>query len=410
VSLFQTVLSGLSAVASHRMRSLLTSLGILIGVGAVIITVGIGLGTRSTIAARISRLGTNLITVTPGSVTSGGVRTGLGNATTLTMDDAAALADPSVAPDVQAVAPVVSRSGVPMTAGAQTWTTSVSGSSSGWLVTNARDMQSGSFLTDADVQSHAQVAVLGPTTALNLFPNGGAVGGLVDIQHVPFRVIGILTPKGAQGLFNPDDLAVVPITTAQSELISGGSLTSVQRILISASSRDAIGPATEEVTNLLMRTHGIADPSQADFTVTTQESILATLDATSTALTLLLAGVAGISLLVGGIGVMNIMLVSVTERIAEIGLRKAVGATRGDILRQFLIEAAALSAAGGVLGICLGMTSTFLLNRFTSLLTVFSPPAAFTALLIAAGIGLVFGVFPAVRAARLAPIEALRAA
>jgi putative ABC transport system permease protein len=410
VSMFQTVLSGLNAVVSHRMRSLLTSLGILIGVGAVIITVGIGLGTRSTIASRISRLGTNLITVTPGSVTSGGVRTGLGNATTLTMDDASAIANPSVAPDVQAVAPVVSRSAVTMTAGAQTWTTSVTGSTSGWLVANARDMETGSFLDDADVRSHAQVAVLGPTTALNLFPNGGALGGLVNIQHVPFRVIGILAPRGAQGLFNPDDLAVVPITSAQSELISGGSLTSVQRILISASSRDAIGPATEEVSNLLMRTHGISDPSQADFTITTQESILATLDATSTALTLLLAGVAGISLLVGGIGVMNIMLVSVTERIAEIGLRKALGATRGDILRQFLIEAATLSAAGGVLGIGLGLTSTFLLNHFTSLLTVFSPQAALTALLIAAGIGLVFGVFPAVRAARLAPIEALRAA
>jgi putative ABC transport system permease protein len=410
VSLFQTVLSGLNAVASRRMRSLLTSLGILIGVGAVIITVGIGLGTRSTIASRISRLGTNLITVTPGSVTSGGVRSGLGNATTLTMDDARAIQDPSVAPDVQAVAPVVSRSGVTMTAGAQTWTTGVTGSTGGWLVANAREMQSGTFLTDADVRSHAQVAVLGPTTAQDLFPNGDALGGLVDIQHVPFRVVGILTPRGAQGLFNPDDLAVVPITSAQAELISGGSLTSVQRILISAASRDGIGPAAEEVNNLLMRTHRIADPSQADFTITTQESILATLDATSTALTLLLAGVAGISLLVGGIGVMNIMLVSVTERIAEIGLRKALGATRGDILRQFLFEAATLSAAGGVLGIGLGLASTMLLNHFTSLLTVFSPPAALVALLIAAGIGLVFGVFPAVRAARLAPIEALRAA
>ena len=410
MSLVQTLLSGLNAVASRRMRSLLTSLGILIGVGAVIITVGIGLGTRSTIASRISRLGTNLITVTPGSVTTGGVRTGLGNATTLTMDDARALQDPSVAPDVEAVAPVVQRNAVPMTAGAQTWTAGVTGSTGGWLVANAREMQSGNFLTDADVRSHAQVVVLGPTTAQNLFPAGDALGSLVNIQHVPFRVVGILVPRGAQGLFNPDDLAIVPITAAQSELINGGSLTSVQRILISASSRDAIGPASEEVTNLLMRTHGITDPSQADFTITTQESILATLDATSTALTLLLAGVAGISLLVGGIGVMNIMLVSVTERIAEIGLRKALGATRGDILRQFLIEAATLSAAGGVLGIGLGLLSTFLLNHFTSLLTVFSPTAALVALLIAAGIGLVFGVFPAVRAARLAPIEALRAA
>jgi putative ABC transport system permease protein len=252
--------------------------------------------------------------------------------------------------------------------------------------------------------------VLGPTTALKLFPDGSALGSLMNIQHVPFRVVGILVPRGAQGLFNPDDLAVVPVTSAQSMLIAGGSLTSVQRILISATSRDGIGAAYEEVNDLLMQTHRITSPSQVDFTITTQESILQTLDSTSTALTLLLAGVAGISLLVGGIGVMNIMLVSVTERISEIGLRKALGATRGDILRQFLIEASALSAAGGVLGIGLGAGSTFLLNHFTALLTVFSPSAAMIALVIAAGIGLVFGVFPAMRAARLAPIEALRAA
>jgi putative ABC transport system permease protein len=410
VTLFQTVMSGLQAVAARRMRSLLTSLGILIGVGAVIITVGIGLGTRTTIAAGISRLGTNLITVTPGSVTTGGVRTGLGNATTLTMDDAAALQNPAVAPDVSAVAPVVSRATATMTAGSQNWTAGVTGSTGGWLTANARVIDSGAFFTDSDVKSHAQVAVLGPTTAAKLFPAGDALGNLITIQHVPFRVVGILVPRGAQGLFNPDDLAVVPVTTAQGELIAGGSLTSVQRILISATSRDSIGAAYQEVNDLLMQTHHITDASQADFTITTQESILQTLDSTSTALTLLLAGVAGISLLVGGIGVMNIMLVSVTERISEIGLRKALGATRGDILRQFLIEASALSAAGGVLGIGLGAFATLLLDHFTSLLAVFSPPAAMVALIIAAGIGLVFGVFPAMRAARLAPIEALRAA
>ncbi|MEA2669981.1 MAG: putative transport system permease protein [Chloroflexota bacterium] len=408
MSPLQTIVSGLQAIAAHRMRSLLTSLGILIGVGAVIITVGIGLGTRTTIAARISRLGTNLITVTPGSVTSGGVRTGLGGATTLTLADARALADRSVVPDVEAVAPVVQRTATTMSAGAQNWTAAVTGSTPGWLLANARQLESGDFLTDADVRHHTHVAVLGPTTAQSLFPGGNAVGSLVTIQQVPFRVIGVLVPRGAQGLFNPDDLAVVPLTTAQGQLIAGGSLTTVQRILLSASSRDTIDTAYQEVSNLLMTTHRIADPSQADFTVTTQQSILEALDTTSTALTLLLAGVAGISLLVGGIGVMNIMLVSVTERVAEIGLRKAVGATRNDILRQFLIEAASLGAAGGVLGVGLGLVSTVLLNHYTSLLTVFAPAAAIAALLIAAGIGLVFGVFPAVRAARLTPIDALR--
>jgi putative ABC transport system permease protein len=408
VTILQTTLTGLRAVRSNRLRSLLTALGILIGVGALILTVGIGLGTRTSIGARISRLGTNLITVTPGSVTSGGVRTGLGSSTTLTMDDAAALSDRSVAPDVAGVAPVVSRSNTIMVAGSQTWTSSVTGSTPDWLLTNARYMDSGNFITDQDVRDHAHVAVLGPTTALDLFPGGNAIGGLVSIQHVPFRVVGILQPRGAQGLFNPDDLAIVPISTAQGELISGGSLTSVQRILVSATSRDTINSASEEVNDLLLQTHRITDPAQADFTITTQASILDALDATSTALTLLLAGVAGISLLVGGIGVMNIMLVSVTERIAEIGLRKALGAKRSDILRQFLLEAAVISAVGGLLGVGLGGACTFALNHFTGLITVFSPPVAVIGMLIAAAIGLVFGVLPALRAARLEPIVALR--
>jgi putative ABC transport system permease protein len=408
MTLLQTVITGLRAVSSNRLRSLLTALGILIGVGALIITVGIGLGTRTSIGSRISRLGTNLITVTPGSVTTGGVRAGLGASTTLTMDDARALQDRSVAPDIAGVSPVVSRSNVIMAAGAQTWTSSVTGSTPDWLLTNARFLDSGSFFTNADVNDQAQVAVLGPTTAQNLFPGGNALGGTVDIQSIPFRVIGILQAKGAQGLNNPDDLAIVPISAAQSELISGGSLTSVQRILISATSRDTIDAATQEVDDLLLQTHRITDPSQADFSITTQASILSTLDATSTALTLLLAGVAGISLLVGGIGVMNIMLVSVTERIAEIGLRKALGAKRSDILRQFLIEAASLSAAGGVLGVGLGAASSFALNHFTSLITVFSPSVALIGMVIAASIGVVFGVLPAVRAARMEPIVALR--
>jgi putative ABC transport system permease protein len=377
-------------------------------VGALILTVGIGLGTRTSIGSRISRLGTNLITVTPGSVTSGGVRTGLGSSTTLTMDDASALADRAVAPDVAGVAPVVSRNNAIMVAGSQTWTSSVTGSSPDWLLTNARYMDTGSFITAADVAGSTHVAVLGPTTAANLFPGGNAIGSIVVIQHVPFRVVGILQARGAQGLFNPDDLAVVPITTAQAQLVTGGSLTSVQRILVSASSRDTIDAASEEVNNLLLQTHRIYNPSQADFTITTQASILSTLDATSTALTLLLAGVAGISLLVGGIGVMNIMLVSVTERIHEIGLRKAIGARRSDILRQFLIEAATLSAAGGLLGVGLGAAATFALDHFTTLVTVFSPAVAAVGMMISIAIGVVFGVLPAMRAARLEPIQALR--
>ena len=410
MSFFQTVATGFRSVSGQRLRSLLTALGILIGVAAVILTVGIGLGARQYVTGRITALGTNLITVVPGSTTgAGGVRAGLGAASTLTVSDALALEDHSVAPDVIAVAPVVQRI-APMVAGAQNWTAAVSGSTPGWLVANNRTVTSGNFFTDADVSAHAHVAVLGATTAQKLFGSRSPIGQVVAVQHVPFQVIGTLSVVGGQGFNNPDDQVVVPLTTAQSELIAGGSLTTVQRILASAPTREAIGAAYEEVDNLLLQTHHIGSPSAADFQISTQETILSTADALTGALTLLLAGVAGISLLVGGIGVMNIMLVSVTERISEIGLRKAVGARRGDILRQFLIEAATLSAFGGLLGVLVGLVCTILLSNLTPMTALFSPAAAVGGVVIAAAIGVGFGVFPAMRAARLAPIEALRAA
>jgi putative ABC transport system permease protein len=434
MTLVQTMVSGLRAVSGNRMRSLLTSLGILIGVCALIVTVGIGTGARASIGKGLTRLGTNIIAVTPGTVTVNGVRQGLGVRTTLTWADVHALSDPNVAPDVLAVAPLISRGNVVMTAGSQTWTTSVLGTTPSFLVTAARFVDTGDFFTEADVKGSAHVAVLGRHTADSLFPGGNAVGNYIRIQTIPFRIVGILQVVGATGQFNPDDEAIVPISTAQESFlyptssvpvrlgaaapVTVGSvtagmnnmLTSVQRILVSATSRETIDAARQEVINLLDQTHGITDPSQPDFLTTTQEQILNTLDSTSATLTLLLAGVAGVSLLVGGIGVMNIMLVSVTERIAEIGLRKALGATRGDILRQFLIEAASLSAMGGILGVILGALSTFLLTHFTSLAVVFLPAVAFIGVMIAAVIGVVFGVLPALRAARLAPIEALRAA
>jgi putative ABC transport system permease protein len=372
--------------------------------------------------------------VTPGTVTVNGVSQGLGVRTTLTWADVRALSDPSVAPDVMAVAPLVIRGSLVMTSGANTWTSTALGTTPSFLVTAARQMDEGEFFSDADVRSYAHVAVLGRITANNLFPNGDALGSYVRIQTVPFRVVGILTVVGASGQFNPDDAAIVPITTAQATFLYPTSsvpvrlgqagpvtlgsqtaglnnmLTSVQRILVSATSRETIDAARQEVTNLLLKTHGITDPTQADFLTSTQEQILDTLDSTSATLTLLLAGVAGVSLLVGGIGVMNIMLVSVTERVGEIGLRKALGATRTDILRQFLIEAASLSAGGGVLGVALGAVSTYALTHYANMTVNFLPGVAFIGLIIAVCIGVVFGVLPALRAARLAPIEALRAA
>jgi putative ABC transport system permease protein len=289
----------------------------------------------------------------------------------------------------------------------------VAGSTASVLLAYARSVPQGAAFTDLDVKSSAHVALLGQTTADSLFPGGDPLGRMFQIQHVPFRVIGILNLVGATGQFNPDDLVIVPITTAQESFnlgAAGNQLTSVNAISISATSREAIDAAKDEVTALLLQTHHINDPALADFKVTTQQQILNTLDSTSASLTLLLAGVAGVALLVGGIGVMNIMLVSVTERIGEIGLRKALGATRMDILRQFLIEAASLSAGGGILGVVLGGLSAYLLSTFTTLAVVFLPAVAAIGVIIAAVIGVAFGVLPALRAARLAPIQALRAA
>ena len=403
MSLLRTFETGLRGIGAHRLRSILTTLGILFGVAAVICTVGIGQASSDQVNAQIAALGTNLLTITPGSTSAGGIFGGAGSASTLTMSDATGLADKANAPDIQAVAPVV-QARETMVSSSSNWSTTVSGSTPAWLVANARSMLAGAFFSASDVTDHAQKMVLGSTTATDL---GVSVGDSVTVGKVPFTVVGILNTVGGQGFQNGDDLAVVPITAAQ-DVLTGGSPNSVQRILLSATGSGTVGSAYQEADQLLMVTHGITSAAGADFTIQAQSSFLSTAQSVTTTLTILLASVAAISLLVGGIGVMNIMLVSVTERIAEIGLRKALGARRSDILRQFLLEAAVISAVGGLLGVGLGGASTFALDRFTSLVTVFSPPVAAIGLMIAAGIGLVFGVLPALRAARLEPIVALR--
>jgi putative ABC transport system permease protein len=404
VSLLRTFETGLRGLLGHRLRSILTTLGILFGVAAVICTVGIGRASSDSVTNRIAALGTNLLTISPGSTVAGGVFGGAGSASTLTMDDVRGLLSRDNAPDIQAVAPVV-QSRKSLVSAASNWNTTIQGSSPDWLVTNARTMQAGAFFTDADVQRHKQSAVLGVTTAQNL---GVTVGDTFAVGSAEFEVVGILAQSGGQAFQNGDDLAVVPITTAQ-DLITGGSPNGVQRILLSARSSATVGSAYQEANQLLAATHHITDPTAADYTITSQSSFLSTAQAVTSTLTILLASVAAISLLVGGIGVMNIMLVSVTERTSEIGLRKALGATPGDLLRQFLIEAATLSFLGGVLGVGLGLLAGVLLPRFTSIAVTITPEPVLVAVAVAAGVGLVFGVYPASRAARLAPIEALRA-
>jgi putative ABC transport system permease protein len=272
-------------------------------------------------------------------------------------------------------------------------------------MTNARTLAEGVFFTQQQVNQHAQVVVLGQTTAGEL---GVTVGSQVSISGAPFDVIGLLTASGSTGFTNSDDLAVVPITTAQDQ-ITGGSPDSVQRILLSASSSATIGSAYLEADQLLLQTHHITNSADADFSITSASTLASTAASVTTTLTILLASVAAISLLVGGIGVMNIMLVSVTERTQEIGLRKALGATPRDLLRQFLIEAATLSFVGGVLGVGAGLLAGVLVPRLANIAVTITPTPVIVAVAVAAGVGLIFGVYPAARAARLAPIAALRA-
>ncbi len=404
MSLLRTLQTGVRGLLSHRLRSVLTTLGILFGVAAVICTVGIGQASAASVSARIAALGTNLLTITPGSTVSAGVFGGSGSASTLTTADVAGLRDKGDAPDVAAVAPVV-EGRASLVSRSSNWTTTVQGSTPDWLSTNARSMGSGAFFDFADVTAHKQVVVLGATTAAEL---GAAVGDTVDITGIPFQVSGVLASTGGQAFTNGDDLAVMPITTAQDDLV-GGSPTSVQRILLSATSSDTVGSAYIEADDLLLQTHHITNPASPDFTIQAQSSLQSTAQSVTATLTILLASVAAISLLVGGIGVMNIMLVSVTERTTEIGLRKALGATPGDLLRQFLVEAATLSVVGGVLGVAAGLLTGVLVPHFTGIGVDITAAPVLVAVGVAAGVGLIFGVYPAARAARLAPIQALRA-
>jgi putative ABC transport system permease protein len=401
VSLLKTIETGLSSLLGHRLRSVLTTLGILFGVAAVIATVGIGQASSDSVTARITSLGTNLLTITAGSSVSAGVFGGAGSANTLSMSDVQGLQDRQSAPDIAAVAPV-SQGRATLVDGSTNWSTTVSGSTDGWLVTNTRTIGSGTFFNANDVATRTQVIVLGSTTAANL---GAGVGDIVLVKQIPFQVIGILASAGSQGFGNQDDLAVVPFTTAQDELFGGG----VQRILLSATSASTIGSAYLEANQILLQTHHITNPSQADYTITTQTQVLSTAQAVTQTLTILLASVAAISLLVGGIGVMNIMLVSVTERTSEIGLRKALGATPVDLFRQFVIEAGMLTALGGLLGVATGLAVGYVVPRAANIAVHITPLPVLVAVGVAVAVGLVFGVYPALRAARLAPIEALRA-
>ena len=407
MTLLETIRTALEAVRSHRLRSLLTMLGILIGIAAVILTVGLGQGAQAQVQAQIGKLGSNLLIVAPGSTTnSTGFRGGRGTSATLTSADAAALGSPLVAPDIAQVA-ATSTSSQSLTAGDTNWTTTVVGTSPAWAHVRARTVSTGRFLTQSDLDQGSLVTALGSDTATQLFGAGSAVGQNVVINGSTFTVIGVLTPIGATTTTNEDDQAVVPATTFATRVAGSTTRSSVSSIYLEATSPATLSMAYQEAYALLLTRHA-GTATTADFTISSQQALLAAATSTDRTLTILLGGIAGISLLVGGIGVMNIMLVSVTERIREIGLRKALGATPAAVRRQFLVEASTLGATGGILGVGLAAVGAAVLPKVLHQPLPISPVAAIGAVAVALIIGVAAGVYPADRAARLAPIDALR--
>jgi len=395
----------LHALGQNRLRSGLTALGIIIGVGAVIAMVGIGNGAKAQVEAQVASLGQNVIQVSAGSSSShSSVRLGLGSSSTLTVDDADAL-EREIA-DVVVVSPEV-RITTQVVAGNRNWSTQIYGESPEYFSIRQWPLEDGAIFTEQDVRGAAKVAVIGSLAAEELFGGENPVGEIVRIKNVPFTVVGVLTSKGASASgSDQDDDIIIPYTSAMKRVI--GQQTNLRRINVQAADADALEEVETQITALLRQRHRIETGKDDDFIVRDQQEIAEAATATARTMTLLLGAVAGVSLIVGGIGIMNIMLVSVIERTREIGIRLAVGARSRDILRQFLMEAFSLSSIGGGIGIVLGITASECLSLVAEWPTLVSLEAIVIAFLFSAAVGIFFGFYPARKASHLDPIEALR--
>ncbi len=408
MSLWDATLAALVAVRANVLRSVLTALGIIIGVAAVIAMVSVGAGAQQRIDDYIKGLGSNLLMVWPGSTNTGGVKGGRGTRLALTDEDAAAIA--SEIPEVQVSVPWVRGNGQ-VIFGNKNWATQIIGVSEDYEVARDWPVSTGRWFSDSEVRTSAKVVLLGQTVADNLFEDGDPVGQTIRVNRVPMEVVGILVPKGESlSGQDQDDWIAVPVTTARNRLLGGRQVKArqVQLIQVKVRSAEEMDDAMDEMTELLRQRHKIRPGKPDDFTVRNMSQVMEARANSTRVMTLLLAAVASISLIVGGIGIMNIMLVSVTERTREIGLRMAIGARRQDILRQFLIEAVTLSLIGGAIGVAIGMAGSVLIARLGDWPTVIGPGSIILAFGFSAAIGVFFGYYPARKAALLDPIEALR--